>query len=286
MTLIIGIITVIGCVLGGYVLHHGNIGVLYQPTEYLIIAGAAIGAFIISNPPHILKAVLKSFKYLMKPAPFVKADYIELLLFLYNIFKFIKQKGLLQIESHLEKPEESEFFKAYPTFMHHDHAVTFFCDYMRLMTMGVDDKHKLEDLMDAELDAHHHEKELIASSVVNLGDSFPAIGIVAAVLGVIITMGSISEPPEILGQLIGGALVGTFLGILLSYGFVSPMGNYLGKFFNMEHSYYMCIKAAMLANAQGMAPAVSIEFARKVIPGDFMPTFKDVEAALQAGGGS
>lgn len=284
MKFIIGVIVVMGSVLGGYVLHGGNLGVLYQPTEYLIIGGSGIGQFIITNPGHHLKATLGSLKYLLKGAPYSKENYKELLLFQASIFKFMKTKGLLQIESHIENPEESELFQPYESVLADHHVVVFICDYIRLLTMGMDDKYQLEDLMNAELEAHHHEKTEVAEGLVVLGDAFPALGIVAAVLGVIITMGSISEPPEILGGLIGAALVGTFLGIFLSYGFVGPMGKSIGKYFDEEHKYYECIQAGLLAHVQGNAPAVSVELARKAIPGHVMPSFQELEEAMNEAG--
>ncbi len=283
MFFIIGNVIVIGSVISGYVLHNGNLAVLYQPTEYLIIGGAALGSFIIANPKVTLVQTLKSFKYLLKSGPpHSKQAYVELLMFMYNIFKFMKTKGMLEVESHIENPKESELFKDYPAVIGDHHATDMFCDYIRLMTMGIEDKYVLEDLLDAELEKQHHELEEIATGVMTLGDSFPALGIVAAVLGVIITMGSISEPPEILGGLVGAALVGTFLGILVAYGFVGPMGQYLGKYFNAEHKFYECIKIGLLCHVQGNAPAVSIEFARKSIPSPLMPTFKDIEQAMES----
>lgn len=282
MRFILGFLTVLGCTLTGYVLHNGNLLVLYQPTEYLIIVGAAVGSFIIANPTFIIKECLKSLKLLFKGGhPVSKEQYIELLTFLYDIFKFMKTKGMLAIESHIENPHDSDIFKKYPKFAGDHHATDFFCDYVRVMTMGVDNKYQLEDMMDKELEQHHEEKHTVAHAVVTLGDAFPAIGIVAAVLGVIITMGSIAEPPEILGGLVGAALVGTFLGIFLSYGFVGPMGQFLEKYFHYEHIYYECIKVGLLAHVSGNAPAVSIEFSRKVIPAGVMPSFKEIEEAIQ-----
>jgi chemotaxis protein MotA len=281
MTLIIGFIILVGSVISGYLMHHGKLAVLFQPNEYIIIGGAAIGAFVIAHPGHLIKKTAKSFKYSMKGAPFSKNDYLELLSFMFGIFKFMKTKGVLGLEQHLDKPEDSEFFKPFPALMKNHHAVHFVCDYLRLLTMGVDDKYTLEDMMDKELDKEHHEHESIATSVVTLGDSFPALGIVAAVLGVITTMGSISEPPEILGGLIGAALVGTFLGILVSYGLVCPMGQKIGKYFNEEHKYFEVIKTGFLAHVQGNAPAVSVEFARKMIPSLFMPSFSEMESAIE-----
>jgi chemotaxis protein MotA len=282
MRVIFGIIFVFGCVLGGYVMHHGNLMVLWQPTEYLIIIGAAIGSFIIGNPSYIIKGVVKNIKKLMVGGhPISKDDYLELLGFLYTIFKFMKTKGMLEVEAHIENPEGSDIFAKFPNFMHDHHAVDFFCDYVRVMTMGVDNKYVLEDMMMAELEIHHAESHEISHAVQILGDAFPAIGIVAAVLGVIITMGSISEPPEILGGLIGAALVGTFLGVLISYCFVQPMASSLDKVFSNEGKYYEVIKTGLLAHVSGNAPAISVEFARKIIPSGVRPTFKEVEEAVQ-----
>jgi len=280
MFFLIGFIVVLGSVLGGYVLHHGKLSVLYQPTEYLIIMGAGIGAFLIANPSFVLKATLKSLKLVFRSAPHSKKDYLDLLMFMYSTFKFIKTKGMLEFESHLETPYESDFFKPYPSFTKDHHAVDFFCDTLKLVNMGVDNKYELEEAMDFQLEQHHYEKHTVASAVVTLGDSFPALGIVAAVLGVIVTMGSITEPPEILGGLIGAALVGTFLGILISYGFVGPMGQFLAKYFDTEHKYYECIKIGILASVQGKPPTVAVEYARRVIPSNAMPSFQEVEEAM------
>jgi chemotaxis protein MotA len=282
MKVIIGLIVGIGCVLAGYVLHHGKLAVLYQPTEYLIIGGAGVGAYIITNKGKVIIGALKSIKYLLKGGhPVSKKAYIELLLFQYEIFKFIKTKGMLEVEAHVEKPQESDIFKKYPSILSDHHATDFICDYIRVMTMGLDDKYQLEDMMDMELEVHHQDKHEIAHSVVLMGDAFPALGIVAAVLGVIITMGSIAEPPEILGGLVGAALVGTFLGIFLCYGVVGPMGAYLTSLFEEEHQYFLAMKAGILAHVQGNAPAVSVEFARKVIPEAVRPSFSELEQELQ-----
>lgn len=282
MLFIIGVIVVFGSVVGGYTIHGGNLHILFQPSEFLIIGGAAIGAFLISNPPSVLKKALKSFKKLLKGAPYKKDHYVELLTFLFRILKEMKTKGMLAIEGAIEDPHASELFTKYPFFMSDHHAVQFFCDNIRLLTMGVDNHYQMEEIMDRDLEGHHHDLENAASAVVNLGDSFPALGIVAAVLGVIVTMGSISEPPEVLGHLIGAALVGTFFGILMSYGIVSPMGAYLGKFAGEESKYMECIKVAILAHMQGNAPTVTVEFVRKAIPDHIRPSFKEVEEAVNA----
>lgn len=284
MKFIIGLVVVFGSVISGYVMHHGNIKVLWQPTEFLIIFGAGIGSFVIANPGHLIKKTLKSLKLLFKGGyVFKKEQYLQLLLFQYEIYKFMKTKGMLEIEQHIENPEGSSIFQKYPSILANHHATDFFCDYIRMMTMGVDDKYQLEDMMNKELEDHHHENAEAAHSVNTMADAFPALGIVAAVLGVIITMGSIAEPPEILGGLVGAALVGTFCGVLLCYGIFGPMASSISKYFDEEHKFYECIKLGLLAHVQGNAPMISVEFARKVIPSGVRPTFKEVEEAVQKG---
>lgn len=282
MLFIIGAIVVFGCVVTGYTMHGGNLAVLWQPTEFIIIVGAAIGSFLISNPVKVVKKALKSLKLLFKGSPFKKADFQELLVMLYTVFKLMKSKGLLELESHIENPHDSAIFNQFPKFLHNHHAVDFFCDYLRLMTMGIDDHYQIEDQMERDLDSHHLETDRAATAWSNMGDAMPALGIVAAVLGVIVTMGSITEPPEILGHLIGAALVGTFLGVLLSYGFISPISKFLGIYFHDEGVYYAVIKTGLIAHLKGNAPAVSVEFARNTIPGNERPSFKEVEDALNS----
>ena len=260
----------------------GNINVLLEaaPKEMFIIGGAAAGAFIIANPKTVISSAGAAFKEILKGPPFTKADYLELLSLLYLIFKLSKSKGMLAIESHIEKPEESPLFKQFPKFLENHHAVTFLCDYLRMMTMGTDNPHQMEDIMNEELETHHHERSQVASAFTSMGDGLPALGIVAAVLGVIKTMGSIDQPPAVLGKLIGGALVGTFLGVLLAYGLVGPMGSALVAIYSSEAKYYQCIKVGLLAFMNGYAPAVALEFARKTILSDVRPSFYDVEKTV------
>lgn len=281
MKFIIGFFVTLGSVLGGYVLHHGKLSVLNQPTEFLIIVGAAVGSFIIANSGKNIKDIMKSMKLLFKGMPFKKNDYLELLVMLYATFKLMRSKGMLEMESHVENPHSSALFSKYPKFLHNHHALDFLCDYIRLMTIGVDDYYQLEELMERELDVHRKHGEHLSHAVVTMADAMPALGIVAAVLGVIVTMGSITEPPEILGGLIGAALVGTFLGVLLSYGFLAPMGRYIGEYYADEVKYMSAIKVALLAHVKGNAPAVSVEFARTSIGSHEKPNFLDVEQACQ-----
>lgn len=280
MLFIIGAVVVIGCVFGGYAIHGGNLLVLWQPSELMIIGGAAVGSFIIGNPMKRIKHVGKSMGKLFKGAPTSKESYIELLTLMFTVFKMIKTKGMLEIETHIEKPHESSLFQNYPKFLHNHHAVTFFCDYLRLMTMGMEDHYQMEDLMDRDLEEIKKDGHESAHAVINMADAMPALGIVAAVLGVIITMGSITEPPEILGHLIGAALVGTFLGVLLSYGFVAPMGRSIGAYYDAEDKYIEVIKNGLLAHLKGNAPVVTVEFARGTISPQCKPSFQEVEEAL------
>ncbi|TAE81064.1 MAG: flagellar motor stator protein MotA [Alphaproteobacteria bacterium] len=282
MKFLIGFATVIGCVLGGYVMHNGNLAVLWQPTEVIIIVGAAVGAFIIANPSALLKVILKSLKKLLKGMPYRQKEYLELLVMQYTVFKTMRTKGMLEIEQHIEHPHNSALFNSAPKFAKNHHAVDFFADYLRMMTMGVENHYELDDLMDKEINAHREEAKHITHALTSMADGMPALGIVAAVLGVIITMGSITEPPEVLGKLIGAALVGTFLGVLISYGIIAPIANYVGSVLESEVRYMECIKAGLVAYAKGVAPAVAVEYARTNIDVLYKPKFADVESACQS----
>ena len=280
MMILIGAVVVFACVLGAYAAHGGHLGVLWQPLEFVIIAGSAIGAFIIGNTKTVLSNVGKSLGHAFKGGIYTKKDFLDLLSLQFTIFKLMKTKGILELEAHIENPEQSSIFSRYPSFVHDHHALVFFCDYLRLLTMGSENPHQMEDLINQELDVHHEERHNIAAAVQTMGDSFPALGIVAAVLGVIHTMGSINQPPEVLGHLIGAALVGTFLGILISYGFVGPIANLLKGIYESEGKYYSCMKAGILAYMNGYAPALAVEFARKAIEHGFRPDFYELEKAI------
>ncbi|MCP5372789.1 MAG: flagellar motor stator protein MotA [Hyphomicrobiales bacterium] len=281
MFFIIGFIVVLGSVLGGYVLANGHLAVLWQPFEFLIIFGAAVGAFLIGNPKTVVGGVAKNLGKLLKGTKYSKKHYMELLGCLYAVFRLAKSKGELALEAHVENPKDSAIFNQFPTFAGEHHALEFFCDYLRLLTLGTSNAHEVESVMDEELEVHHGESHAISAAVTTMGDAMPALGIVAAVLGVIHTMGSITEPPEVLGHLIGGALVGTFSGILMAYGFVGPMGSFLGQVFEQESRYMQCIKVGIIAHMQGYAPQVSVEFARKTLLGADRPSFAEVEEMIQ-----
>jgi chemotaxis protein MotA len=282
MLVIVGIVIVFGAVAGGYLMAGGHFGVLFQPNEFVIILGAALGAFVIGNTKANLKAVGAGFKRALKGPAYKKSDYIDLLSLMYQIFRLAKTKGMLALEQHIEKPDESALFAAFPKVQHNHHAVEFLCDYLRMMTLGTENANEVETLIDAELEAHHQEQHNAAHAVQLMADGMPALGIVAAVLGVIHTMGSITEPPEVLGHLIGAALVGTFFGVLVSYGLVAPLAGAIAGVDSSDSKYFQCIKAGLLAHMQGYPPAVSVEFARKVLFTTDRPSFYEVEEAVSA----
>ena len=280
MYVIVGAVIVLASVFGGYLANGGHFEVLMQPFEVLIIVGAAIGGFIISNRRPVLNATAKAIPALLKPEKYDKDAYIELLSLLYSVFKVAKTKGAIALEQHVERSDESTLFQRFPRFYADHHAVTFLCDYLRLLTLGTDNHHEMETLMDEDIETSQAEEHAVVSAVQSVADALPALGIVAAVLGVIHTMGSITEPPAVLGRLIGGALVGTFLGVLLSYGFVAPIGSAIKGRGEAEMRYFLCMKAGILAYMQGYAPSVAVEFARKALNTDMRPTFYEVEEAV------
>lgn len=279
MLFIVGFLVVVGCVIGGYSI-HGDLTILWQPIEFLIIFGGAFGAFMIGNPKAVVVGSLKNFSRVVTGPKYNKAAYEELLGVLFSVFKLAKTKGDLAMETHVEAPNDSPLFGNFPIFLKDHHAVEFLCDYLRILTLGASNPHEIEAVMEAELDLHHHDDAAISGAILGMGDAMPALGIVAAVLGVIVTMGSITEPPEILGGLIAAALVGTFAGIFLSYGFISPMGKAMENSFGADASYMSCMKTAIIGHMQGYAPQISVEFARKSLPAEFRPTFAEVEEMI------
>jgi len=280
MLLIVGGLTVFICVIGGFIMMGGHIEILIQPVEFIIIVGASVGAFIIANPKTVIKASIKATMSLLKAPRHNKESFLELLTLLYAVFKLVQMKGMLALEQHVENPTESDLFQQFPKFYNDETAVTFLCDYIRLMTLGSDKAHEVEALMDEEIETHHNDQLEISEAVNKATEGLPALGIVAAVMGVIHTMGSITEPSEVLGHLIGAALVGTFLGALLSYGFVGPIAAAIKGRSNTDTKYFVCMKAGLLAYMQGYAPAVSVEFARKTLYAHERPSFYDVEDAV------
>jgi chemotaxis protein MotA len=282
MFLIVGSVVVLASVLGGYAGMGGKLSVLWQPFEGVIIIGAGIGAFIVGNPKAVIARAAKALGHALKGPKYTKDDYLELLSLMYTVFKTSKSKGMLALEQHIENPEDSELFAEFPTFNADHHVVSFLCDYLRMISLGTENPHEIEALMDEEIETHRHENMQVASAVQSMADALPALGIVAAVLGVIKTMGSITEPPEVLGKLIGGALVGTFLGVFCAYGFVGPVATTLKATYEAEAKYYECMKAGILAYLAGHAPAICVEFARKALLSDVRPSFYEVEEAVSS----
>jgi chemotaxis protein MotA len=279
MRLIVGIVIIFASVIGGYVFMGGHLEVLVQPFEALIILGAAAGAFIIGNTGPVLKQTLGVFTTLFRGPRYNKAAYVELLGLQFTLFKLVQSKGVLALEQHIENPGESSLFQRFPTFAANHHAVEFMCDYLRMVTLGTRVPHEMEALMDEELETHHQENERLVNAIQSLADGTPALGIVAAVLGVIHTMGSISEPPEVLGHMIGGALVGTFLGVFVAYGFFAPMAQALRNIYAGEAKYLLSMKVGLLAHISGQQPVMAIEFARKALMSEDRPTFEEVDRA-------
>ena len=282
MLIIVGAIIVVICTLGRYAALGGHIAVLWQPFEVVIIFGSACGGYIVGNPKGVLLRTMGTIGSAMKGQKFHKENYLELLSLLYQLFKVAKTKGMLTLEQHIERPQESSLFQQFPGIQSNPLAMMFICDYLRLMSLGSEDPHTLEDLMDEEIETAHAEAQQVGNALQTMADGLPALGIVAAVLGVIKTMGAITEPPEVLGRLIGGALVGTFLGVWLSYGFVGPLASAIKHQIEEETKFLQCIKAGLLAHLHGYAPAVAIEFARKTLFAEVRPDFYELEETTQA----
>ena len=281
MFAIIGAVVVLISVVGGYILEKGNLHVIFQPVEMLIIFGAAIGGFIIASPMKVIKSVIGGISNILSGKAYSKADYMEVLLLMSEIFSKIRKEGLVSIEADVDNPEESKIFSNYPKFLKNHHAVSLVADTLRTVMTTSIAPHELESLLDTELEAHHEELMIPSKSVSNVADSLPGLGIVAAVLGVVITMGKINEPPEVLGHSIGAALVGTFLGVLMCYGFVGPAARNLEYIANEEKEYMNVLKIALVAFVGGAAPQIAVEFGRRVIPGNVKPTFVEVEEAIR-----
>ncbi len=283
MFAIIGFLIVTGAVVGGYLLEHGNISILFQPTELLIIGGAALGSLVVAAPFKTIKLIVASVIKVFTYKSYTKNDYIEVLLLLNAIFYKIRQQGLVAVESDVDNPGESAIFRQYPGILKKHHTLTFITDTLRTVMTTTIPPHELEALMDNELEAHHEETIMPSDLLSFVADSLPGLGIVAAVLGIVITMGKINEPPEVIGHSVGAALVGTFLGILLSYGYVGPLARNISLMAAEDLQYLTVIKVSLLSFiGSGAAPKVAIEFGRRVAPGDAKPTFTEMEEALRA----
>ena len=277
MLVIIGYVIVMASVFGGFAMAGGNLGALFQPIELLMIGGAAGGAFMVGNNGKAIKATLQALPTVFKGSAYTKALYMELMSLMFEILTKSRKEGLMSIEGDIETPESSHIFSKYPGVLADHHLIEFMTDYLRLMVSGNMDAFQIENLMDNEIETHHHEGEVPAHCIAKLGDGMPAFGIVAAVMGVVHTMESVGIPPAELGILIAHALVGTFLGILLAYGFVGPLAGLLEQKLHESTKIYQCVKVTLLASLNGYAPALSIEFGRKVLFSTERPSFQELE---------
>ena len=283
MFVLIGWLLALGCVFGVFIADGGHIAVVLEalPFELTTIFGAAFGAMIATNPMKVLKATAKGLGECFKGSKYTKARYMELLALLYDVLQKARKEGLMSIEKDVEDPHNSPLFQKYPNVGHDHHVTEFITDYLRMMVSGNLNAHEIESLMDSEIETHHHEEHAAVASLQRLAGGLPAFGIVAAVLGVVKTMGSVGQPPAVLGGMIGSALVGTFLGILLAYGFAEPLAGLLEQKVEDAGKEFQCIKTTLLASMQGYAPQVAIEFGRKVLYSGDRPTFAELEAHVK-----
>ncbi len=283
MFVIVGWLIALGCIFGVYIIEGGNIGVILHalPWELTTIFGATIGAFLANNQMKVVKAVVSGLGQCFKGSKFNKARYMELLALMFDILQKARKEGLMSIEKDVEDPHNSAIFQKYPTVGSDHHVTEFITDYLRMMVSGNLNAHEIESLMDSEIDTHHHEAHAAVAALQRVAGGLPAFGIVAAVLGVVKTMGSVGQPPAVLGGMIGSALVGTFLGILLAYAFAEPLGGLLEQKVEDASKELQCIKTTLLASMQGYAPQVAIEFGRKVLYSGDRPTFVELEAHVK-----
>lgn len=281
---IIGIVMLFGMVFGSYLLAGGKMAVILHslPFELMGILGSGVAAFLIANSMDVIKATLGGFGKIFGGAKWKKQDYKDLLSLLFQLTKTMKSKGVVALESHIEKPKESTIFQKYPKVLKDHFAVDFICDTLRMMTMNLEDPHQVEDAMEKQLEKHHHEAQAGAHALQNMADALPALGIVIAVLGVIKTMGSITEPPEVLGGMIGGALVGTFLGVFLAYGMIGPFATRLKDIVEQDGAYYKIIQSVLVAHLHGNAAQISVEIGRGDIPSVAQPSFVEMEETLNS----
>ena len=281
MFVIIGLLLVTGSVIIGFMMEKGNPYILIQPAEFVIIFGAALGAFFIASPPKVITAVVKNVTAIVTSKSPDKAKYLDILLLLYQLFSKIRKEGLISIESDIEKPDNSPIFNKYKNTLSHGHLTNFICDNLKIIITTNVIPHELENLMELETETHYHEALIPSKSIAKVADALPGLGIVAAVLGVVLTMGKIDQPPSVLGHSIGAALVGTFLGVLMCYGFVGPLAT------NLEHKtkedivFLKVIRVALVAFVGGAPPQMAVEFGRRAMPGKEKPTFEELENEIR-----
>lgn len=279
MFAIIGIVVVFGAVIGGFLIEKGPLAVLIQPAELIIIGGAALGTLFIANPLHTIKGIVGGLLGTLKGSHYTKALYISTLKMMFDLLNKVRRSGMLSIEADIEKPEESEVFKPYPAFLHDQHSLSFVCDTLRMAVTGGVEPFDLDQMMDLDMEVQHKCAHEPIAALTTVADALPGLGIVAAVLGVVITMGALSGPPEEIGHHVAAALVGTFLGILLCYGVIGPLGTNMGKASEQHHAYLYVLRVLMVSFIKGNAPMQAIEIARRAIPTHVRPSFAEVEAA-------
>ena len=276
-----GILLVFACVIAGYLMEHGKIGVLLQPAELLIIGGAAIGTVLTANPMHVLKKIAAGLVNVLKGSPFPKKRYVDTLKMMFDLLARSRKEGAIAIESDIEEPDKSPIFSRYPAFLNDHHARDFVCDTMRMAITGGVGAFDVDQMMELDMDVHHQSATQPSQALTTMADALPGLGIVAAVLGVVVTMGSLGGPPEEIGKKVASALVGTFLGILLCYGLVGPLASNMSKLVGEEQSYYHVLRVVILAFIKGTSPILAVEMGRRAIPEHCRPTFIEVEKACR-----
>lgn len=284
MLVIVGLVVVFGCVAGGFAMHHGPFGVLWQPSEFVIIGGAAIGSMIIMAPPHILKEILHGILACLKGKSTKREDMLALLVTIFELFKVATYEGANGLEPHVENPKDSEIFKKNEDFLHDHHALEFLCDTVKVIVIGGVPEHQIAELTDMSMDVHEEEAHHAPAVLTKIADSLPGMGIVAAVLGIIITMQHIDGEPAEIGHSVAAALVGTFLGILMAYGVLGPVATKLEFLSHETHYRLSAVRAGVLAYARGLHPLLCVEFGRRALPGHLRPAFSEVESACRDGG--
>lgn len=283
MFAIVGILVVFGCVVAGYLMEHGNLRVLIQPAELVIIGGAAVGTVLVANPLHIIKKIAGGIGGVFGASKFNKQTYIDTLKMMYDLLNKARKDGLMALEADVEEPEKSPVFSKNTAFLKNHHVRDFVCDSLRMAITGVD-AFDLDQMLDLDLEVHHHDEAQPTAALSTMADSLPGLGIVAAVLGVVITMGALGGPPEEIGHKVAAALVGTFLGILLCYGLIGPIAANMAKAADEEHAFLYVMRVLMVSFLKGTAPIMAVEVARRAVPGHVRPSFKELEQACRQGG--
>jgi chemotaxis protein MotA len=284
MFVIIGIVVVFGCIVAGYLMEHGNLKVLMQPAELVIIGGASLGTVLVANPLYVLKQVIAGVLGSLKGSPFSKQKYLDTLKMIFDLCNKARKEGLVALEADVDAPEKSAIMSKYPAFVKDHHSCNFVCDTLRMAVSGGVEPFDVDQMLEMDMDVHHHEASQPVSALSSMADALPGLGIVAAVLGVVITMGSLGGPPEEIGHKVAAALVGTFLGILLCYGLVGPVAANMAKTVEEEHCYQQVLRVAIIAFIKGTPPIMAVEVARRAVPAHVRPSFQELEKSCRGGG--